>query len=151
MRTGFRWMMLGVGLSTSLGVAASCDYSERHPISATFAADIERSGGVTFDMREAQTSAYAAWNAELNRLYGALMQRMKREDDRTALRKAQRAWLAFHQAESDWLWSRAMHADEGTAGPLNVAGAGLVRIEQRVCDLHGALEWLDLSPGMNTD
>ena len=151
MRTGFRWTVLCVGLSASLGVAASCSYSEGHAISATFAADMERSGGYTTEMREGQDRAYTAWDAELNRLYGALLERMKRESDRTALRKAQRAWLAFDKAEREWDWSDAMHGQEGTAGPLNVAGAALQRLIQRVCDLHGALDWFEVSPGIDGD
>lgn len=60
--------------------------------------------------------------------------------DRDALRKAQRAWLVFHEAESGWLTSNAMHGQQGTSGPLTIAGAGLTRLQERVCDLKAAQE-----------
>jgi uncharacterized protein YecT (DUF1311 family) len=134
--------------TTMTRVVAACDYVEKHAIEAAFAADIERSGGVTVDMRDAQGRAHEAWDAELNRLYRALLDRLKRETDRNALRTAQRAWLAFDRAEAQWHWSDAMHAQEGTAGPLNVVAASLDRLKRRVCDLRDALAWLDDSPGM---
>jgi uncharacterized protein YecT (DUF1311 family) len=150
MRTLGNVLTLGIAAAMPGLSAAACGYTENHAIERTFAAAVERSGGVTVELRDAQSAAFHAWQLELDRLYRELMARMKRDEDRAALRKAQRAWLAFDEAETQWDWSAAMHGEEGTAGPLNVAGASLVRLQQRVCDLQGALEWLALSPGMST-
>lgn len=137
--------VLSLFLLAAAGSAASagehpCAYVAGHAIKATFARAAERSGGVTVDLRDAQSAAYAAWDTELNRLYRTLLDGMPEAADRDALRKAQRAWLAFHEAESEWLTSNAMHGQEGTSGPLNIAGAGLTRLQQRVCDLKAAQE-----------
>jgi uncharacterized protein YecT (DUF1311 family) len=149
MRNGGILLILGIAAAMPGAAGAVCDYTENHAIARTFAAAIERSGGVTVELRDAQSAAFHAWQVELDRLYRELMARLKREEDRVALRKAQRAWLAFDDAQTRWDWSAAMHGEEGTAGPLNVAGASLVRLQQRVCDLQGALEWLAVSPGMS--
>jgi uncharacterized protein YecT (DUF1311 family) len=151
MRIAGNLLTFGIAIAMPGVLSAACSYTEHHAIERTFAEAIERSGGVTVDMRDAQSAAFHAWHAELNRIYRELMARMKREDDRAALRRAQRAWLAFDEAETRWDWSPAMHGEEGTAGPLNVAGASLVRLQRRICDLQGALDWLDVSPGMNGD
>ncbi|HSX62100.1 MAG TPA: lysozyme inhibitor LprI family protein [Tahibacter sp.] len=140
MRTPGKILALAGALTVPCIAAAQCDYVERHAIAAAFAKDIERSGGVTVDMRDAQGRAYQAWDAELNRLYRELLATVKQDSDRDALRKAQRAWLAFHEAEGDWDWSGAMHGREGTSGPLNVAGSALTRLQQRICDLRDALD-----------
>lgn len=140
MRIGTRLMVFAAVSALPLAAAASCAYVEQHAISARMKDASDRSDGVTIALRDAQGNAYEAWDEELNRLYGALLAQLPREADRAALRKAQRAWLAFDRAESDWNWSGAMHGQEGTSAPLNVAGAQLQRLQQRVCDLKRALE-----------
>lgn len=133
-------LVLAVFASAASAGEHPCAYVASHAIEANFARAVEHSGGVTVDLRDAQSTAYVAWNAELNRLYRTLLDGMPEAADRDALRKAQRAWLAFHEAESEWLNSDAMHGQEGTSGPLNIAGAGLTRLQQRVCDLKAAQE-----------
>lgn len=116
-----------------------CGRSAPHPIDQAFDASMQRSGGVTADMRDAQSSAYAAWDKELNRVYAELLKAAGAKR-REALRTAQRAWLAFDEAQAKWGW--ALHGDEGTAAPLNVAGAALERRRSRVCDLEQDLQGL---------
>lgn len=148
MRHGVFRAVFGFAAAIPGTAATACAYTNDHAITRTFAAAVERSGGVTVDMRNAQSAAHQAWDAELNRIYRELSARLPREADRAALRTAQRAWIAFDAAEGAWHWSAAMHGEEGTAGPLAVAGASLLRLQQRVCDLQEALEWLDVSPGV---
>ena len=62
--------------------------------------------------------------------------------DRDTLRAAQRAWLAYDQAQGGWDWSPAMHGEEGTSGPLNVAAGGLARRRERVCRLQSDLAFI---------
>lgn len=136
-------MSLLVVLSCAAGIAHGeenyCGRARPHPIDAAFAAAAERSGGVTADLVDAQSAAYAAWDKELNRLYAELSKRLPAEK-RDALRAAQRAWLAFDAAQAKW--DMALHADEGTSAALNVGGAALARRRARACDLDNDVQGL---------
>ena len=91
------------------------------------------------DLADAQSTAFAAWDKELNRVYATLLKAAGPER-RDALRSAQRAWLAYDKAQD--LWVATLHADEGTSSALNVGGAALQRRRARVCDLLNDLEGL---------
>src|SRR6478672_4134957 len=71
-----------------------CGESKPHPIDQTLARAAERSGGVTVDLSDAQSAAYAAWDKELNRVYAEAL-KAAGPARRDALRGAQRAWLAY--------------------------------------------------------
>ena len=116
-----------------------CGQKAPHPIDKTLATAAERSGGVTVDLADAQSAAYAAWDKELNRLYTQVL-KAAGPARRDALRAAQRAWLAFDAAQAQW--DMALHADQGTSATLNVGGAALARRRARVCDLSMDLESL---------
>lgn len=116
-----------------------CGQTSAHPIDKALAAAAERSGGVTVDLRDAQSAAYAAWDKELNRVY-ALALKAAGPTRRDALRAAQRAWLAFDTAQGQW--DAVLHADQGTSAALNIAGAALERRRTRVCDLSRDLQSL---------
>ncbi|MCQ4163583.1 lysozyme inhibitor LprI family protein [Tahibacter harae] len=118
-----------------------CGRATPHPIDRELAEASARSGGVTVDLRDAQSAAYAAWDKELNRVYAELL-RAAAPADRELLRKAQRAWLAFDQAQADWDASGSRHGNEGTSAALNIADAALQRRRARVCDLEGDLHGL---------
>lgn len=123
--------------------AHHCGRTAAHPIDAAYAAAMGRSGGVTVDMRDAQSTAYEAWDKELNRLYAQVL-KAAGTARRDSLRAAQRAWLAFDKAQAQW--DMAMHADQGSSAALNVAGAGLARLRARVCDLETDLQALKDNP-----
>ena len=140
-------MRLSLPLATSLLLAcappasaaeAYCDSGKPHPIDV--AAERRLASAVTtVDMRAAQGEAHAAWDRELNRVYRELMRGLDK-DSAARLTKAQKAWLAYRDAEVDWLWSKAMHGDAGTSGPLNVSGAGTALVRQRTCELGRSLQ-----------
>ena len=114
-----------------------CGRPTPHPIDLAFAAATERSGGVTADVRDAQSAAWEAWDQELNRVYAALVAATAPEA-RTVLRAAQRAWLAFDEAQARW--DAALRADQGTSAAIEVGGAALARRRARVCELAADLE-----------
>jgi uncharacterized protein YecT (DUF1311 family) len=115
-----------------------CNLPQPHPLDAAFARAIERSGGVTADMRDAQSEAYIGWDAELNRLYRVLTRQVDGDMRGAALRRAQRAWLAWDAAEAES--DSAFVADEGSSGPLGVADQAIARRRARACTLHDLLE-----------
>jgi uncharacterized protein YecT (DUF1311 family) len=115
-----------------------CGLPQPHPLDAAFALAIEHSGGVTADMRDAQGEAYAGWDAELNRLYREVMKQLDGDVRATALRQAQRAWLAWDEAEA--ASDIAFAEDQGTSGPLGVADQAIARRRARACTLYLRLD-----------
>ena len=115
-----------------------CDLPQAHPVDAAFATAIARSGGVTADMRDAQGQAYEGWDAELNRLYRAVMRQLDGGPRADALRQAQRAWLAWDDAEATS--DIAMQEDSGSAGPLVIADQAIARRRARACTLYMLLD-----------
>lgn len=111
-----------------------CGLPSPHPLDAAFERAIERSGGVTADMRDAQGVAHAGWDGELNRLYRDAMRQLDGDARAIALRKAQRAWLAWDAAEA--ASDLAFAADQGTSGPLAVADQAIARRRDRACTLQ---------------
>lgn len=132
-------LLLALLCTPALAEENFCGRATPHPIDRELSEASLRSGGVTVDLRDAQSTAYAAWDKELNRVYAELLQAMA-PSGRETLRKAQRAWLAFDQAQAGW--DAARHSDEGTSAALNIAGAALQRRRARVCDLEGDLQYL---------
>lgn len=141
-----RWMLLALCLAWDAQAQPAethwCGQPQVHPLDAGFARTIERSGGVTAGMRDAQDRAYAGWDAELNRQYRLLLKDTGNGTRAAALRKAQRAWLAWDGAEADS--DAAFVADQGSAAALAVADQAIARRRQRACDLYrlrdGAME-----------
>lgn len=115
-----------------------CGLPQPHPLDAAFARAIDRSGGVTADMRDAQGEAHAGWDGELNRLYRAVMKQLGGDMRAAALRQAQRAWLAWDDAEA--VSDVAFAEDQGTSGPLGVADQGIARRRARACTLYQLLD-----------
>ena len=116
-----------------------CGRRQAHPIDVAYAAATERSGGVTADLLEAQSTAWAAWDQELNRTYAQVL-KLVAAPRREVLRAAQRAWLAFDGAQA--AWDGALQADHGSAGTISVNEASLQRRRARVCELLGDLDTL---------
>ena len=102
-------------------------------------AAIQRSGGVTVDLNDAQSEAYSAWDKELNRVYAQLL-KAAGPSRRDALRAAQRAWLAFDTAQAQW--DGTLLADQGTSTSVNLIAGALSRRRARVCDLRVDLDSL---------
>lgn len=116
-----------------------CGQSKPHPIDQALAKAVERSGGVTVDLSDAQSAAYAAWDKELNRIYAEAL-KAAGPARRDALRAAQRAWLAFDGAQ--FQWETVLYADQGTSSALNTGGGALARRRARVCELSNDLQSL---------
>lgn len=135
--------LLAAGTQAAHAAEHFCGQPTAHPIDKALGAASARSGGVTVDLHDAQSAAYAAWDKELNRLYAQVL-KAAGPARRDALRTAQRAWLAFDTAQGQW--DAAMHADQGSSAALNIGGAALERRRARVCTLSGDLDNLKDSP-----
>ena len=111
-----------------------CGLPQAHPVDAAYAQAMEKSGGVTVDMHDAQAAAHAGWDAELNRLYRSAMRSFGKDARAATLRDAQRAWLAWDEAETRS--DLAAQADGGSIGPVIVSGLAMQRRRARACTLH---------------
>ena len=110
-----------------------CGQPRAHPLDAAYAQAMEQSGGVTVAMHEAQTTAFDAWDAELNRLYRGAVRQFGRDARADTLRAAQRAWLAWDAAETRS--DLAQQADGGSIGPVTVSNLAMQRRRARACTL----------------
>jgi uncharacterized protein YecT (DUF1311 family) len=102
--------------------------------SAAFSACMDQAAGVTGDMRDCSADEYARLDVTLNATYRELMGLLE-DDLKTELREAQRAWIAFRDAECDY---RSL-AQGGTLGLLIRDSCWLDLTSQRVRRLKSEL------------
>lgn len=123
-------------LLSPFAVAAEnfCDTGKPHPIDIWFETEMAKTEGVTVNIRNAQGEAYSRWDKELNRAYGELLSALK-EPERKRVKEAQRAWIKYRDAETEWLWSDAMYGQGGTLAPVVVSDIARGYVKQRVCEL----------------
>lgn len=109
--------MLGAGaLLVCLGTVQPCQAEEE--LAPGFDACMEKSGGVTVEMRMCLDQAYKYWDAELNGNYSSAMNRCNDTDDPKACKNrlcnAERLWVQYKEAMSDAI----MGYEDGTMGPV---------------------------------
>lgn len=128
-------LALSLAAFAPLALAAEpfCDTEHPHPIDVQFERDMDASGGVTLKMRNAQGQAYKRWDTELNMAYQELMRSLATEEQ-AALKKAQRAWLKFREAESEFWWTESISGG-GTLQPVIVSDQSISLLKARVCQL----------------
>ena len=111
-----------------------CDTGKPHAIDLWFEKEMDKTEGVTANIREVQGQAYSRWDKELNRVYGELLNKFN-EADKKRLREAQRAWLKFYDAETQWLWAEALFGAGGSMAPVAVSDRAREMVRGRVCTL----------------
>lgn len=112
-----------------------CDTGNPHPIDVWFEQAMDKTEGITVNIRNVQVEAYSRWDKELNRVYSELLTKLK-DPDKNRLKEAQRAWIKFREAEVKWLWSEAMYGQGGTLAPVIVSDVGRELLKERVCQLQ---------------
>jgi uncharacterized protein YecT (DUF1311 family) len=143
MRSGlFRGTALCVALLICLCLPAYAGQSEekRDPIDIWLEKAMEKDSS-THGMRAAIREAARKWDAEMNRVYGRLMKRLK-GPKRDALQKAQRAWLKFRDAETAASFE-IIGRQEGTMWLLVSEGHCLEIVKRRTLQLRGYESDLD--------
>lgn len=112
----FLALVLGLLVSSHLVPGGSQALAgDKDPIDAALAACLDHNA-TTVGMRQCQAKAQEDWDAALNTAYQALMAAQTPEA-KTALRTAQRQWLAFRDAETAYLKSVFATMD-GTIWPV---------------------------------
>ena len=115
---------------------------DEHPIEQELGRCLDRND-TTVGMRDCIGAAYQRWDAELNAVYRELMANLP-PAAKAQLRDAQRKWLAFRDAEFETI-DHIYGSRQGTLWSLNMAGARLELLRQRVEDLidHRDILFLD--------
>jgi uncharacterized protein YecT (DUF1311 family) len=116
------------------------------PLAAS-AQDVDCSNQITqLDMNMCAYKAFEAADAELNRVYAETIAYMQAADrdypppgdsEEARLRKAQRAWVAFRDANCD---SAGFQMRGGSAEPLIVNGCLHAMTEERIAELRSLTE-----------
>src|SRR6185503_10302576 len=99
-------LLLAVFAPPAFAAENFCDTGKPHPIDVWFEQAMDQTEGITVNIRDVQGEAYSRWDKELNRVYSALLTKLK-GPDKNRLKAAQRAWIKFQDAEVSWLWSKA--------------------------------------------
>ena len=113
---------------------------EAHPIDEKLDACMNTSDGqTTYGMMDCYQEAEEAWDTELNRLYKALLGVMNKEDQ-DRFRTAQRAWIAFRDAE--YAFSGQMYYGlQGTMYHVVAASREMEMVRTRVLEFQEYYSW----------
>lgn len=115
--------------------------ADEHPIDREIS-ELIRTNPSTFGQRDAFSRGIELWDAELNRQY-KILSAMLDDSGRQKLRDAQRAWLAFRDAEFRRTDSLYSGKDGSMFIPMSVA-ARLELIKARALELADSIEILDM-------
>lgn len=88
-----------------------------------------------FEMNQEEAKNYAKADAELNRVYAKLIKKLDKEGV-AKLKKAQRAWIAYRDAEMEFSGDSARG---GSMQPMLYSGTGAHLTKDRIKDLNSHL------------
>lgn len=94
-------------------------------------------GQTTYGMVECLGAEIQAQDARLNRAYQAALVRLERPRQKTALQKAQRAWIAFRDADC----ASYLDEDWGTMARVEAQQCVLDRTRERADELEVFRKW----------
>jgi len=135
-------VLFGFVLLPLHGFAAEkfCGGDKPHVIDAWLDQELDKTKGVTVDIRNAQTEAYNRWDSELNRVYKELIGQLS-QADRKYLQESQQAWLKYRDLDAKFFWTDSMYGSQGTAGPVMASDSGRQLVKDRVCQLKTYLDY----------
>ena len=116
--------------ASSLLTAPAAAQTSAAPLSATFQTCLDKSGGVTFEMRECISAEYERQDQLLNRNYKALMADLTPERKKQ-LQTAQRLWLQYRDANCQFY----ADPDGGTLAGIAAADCVLQMTANRAREL----------------
>lgn len=106
----------------------------QHPIDAWYEEKMaEETVNSTADMREITYQAQMKWEAEMNKVYKRLMQKLTQPQKNT-LRKAQQQWLKFRNAEGQAILA-IVSTQQGTIHQLSGTHRGMQLVRHRALEL----------------
>lgn len=118
--------------ASSLLTAPAAAQTSAAPLSTSFQTCLDKSGGVTFEMRECISAEYERQDLLLNRNYKALMADLTPERKKQ-LQTAQRLWIQYRDANCQFY----ADPDGGTMAAIAAADCSLQMTADRVRELEG--------------
>lgn len=118
--------------ASSLLTAPAAAQTSAAPLSATFQTCLDKSGGVTFEMRECISAEYERQDQQLNRNYQALMAELTPERKKQ-LQAAQRLWIQYRDANCQFY----LDPDGGSMATIAAADCSLQITADRARELEG--------------
>jgi uncharacterized protein YecT (DUF1311 family) len=120
-----------------LAPAAIAQEQSQHPIDKALEACIDKNGS-TAGMVECTDKAYAAWDKELNRIYGELMRSVK-PSQKESLRLSQLEWIKYRDLDFKLIDS-VYDTMQGTMYiPMRI-DARMEIVKKRALELKGYLD-----------
>ena len=110
---------------------------KKHPIDVWLDKAIEKDS-TTHGMRRATAQATEKWDAELNKVYKKLLAALK-PDQKAALVKSQKAWIAYRDAEIATI-REIIGKKDGTMWPVVAGGNVRGLTKDRALQLQGYLD-----------
>lgn len=129
-----RRTVFAVVVAAALGAVAPSAIAQPH-YSAAFEPCMERSGGVTASMIECIGDEFTLQDRRLNALYKEALKTLP-ATRRGALTHAQRAWLAFKNAECEFVFD----PDGGSAARISANDCALRMTAERADALDAVLQ-----------
>lgn len=118
--------------ASSLLIGPAAAQTSAAPLSAIFQTCLDKSGGVTFEMRECISAEHTRQDQQLNRNYQALMAELTPERKKQ-LQTAQRLWLQYRDANCHFY----ADPDGGTMADIAAADCVLQMTAGRARELAG--------------
>ena len=120
-----------------LAAVAIAQEPAQHPIDKALEACTDKNGS-TAGMVECTDKAYAAWDKELNKIYGELMRALK-PTQKEALRLAQLEWIKYRDINFKFIDSVYDTMDGTMYIPMRV-DARMEVVKKRALELKGFLD-----------
>lgn len=118
----------------SVPAIADAEMATQHPIEAWYEKRMaDETVNSTADMREITYQAQVKWEAEMNKVYKRLMQKLTKSQQ-TTLRKAQQQWLKFRSAEGEAI-VELVSVHDGTVHQLSGTNRGMQLVRRRTLEL----------------
>ena len=123
-----------ISLISAPAIAVTEIRATQHPIDAWYEEKMaEETVSSTVSMREITYQAQVKWEAEMNKVYKRLMQKLTKPQQ-NILRKAQQQWLKFRSAEGEAILE-IVSAQQGTIHQLSGTNRGMQLVRHRTLEL----------------
>jgi uncharacterized protein YecT (DUF1311 family) len=116
-------------------ISGSAHSAEKSEYSKTYTECMEKSGGVTVNMRECADAEITLQDTRLNKAYRELMKATSAKRQ-TQLRNVQRMWVAYRKANCDFFDD----PDGGTLAGLSALSCFLTHTAARAKELEDLME-----------
>jgi uncharacterized protein YecT (DUF1311 family) len=127
-------LVVSISLIAAPAIADTAIKATQHAIDAWYEEKMaEETISSTASMREVTYQAQVKWEAEMNKVYKRLMQKLTQPQKNT-LRKAQLQWLKFRNAEAQAILE-IVSAQQGTIHQLSGTNRGMQLVRHRTLEL----------------